>query len=185
MFSPRIRRLLPTASLLCALGLPSLALAQQTGNESDGRWSTHAGAGFSLSPGGFAVAFGGEYEILTPGFGIGPLVQIAGDDDELIVAPTANARYRFDLSHLDSEVARNLHPFVQGGLGFGYVDRERRGRDRDDIEFLLDGGLGLEYDLGEHLSIGNAVLFNGFPADDAAGEEFFFTWQLATLRYRF
>lgn len=150
----------------------------------DGVWSAHAGVGFTLSPTAALFAGGVEYEAL-PRLGIGPLLQVAFDDDITIVAPTAHARYRFDLSDLDNEVLRNVEPFVQGGLGFAFVEKDRPGNDPDDTEFLLNGGFGVEYRIDDTFSVGNSILFNGMPADDAVGEDFFVSWQFLTARMRF
>lgn len=152
--------------------------------DDDSRWEPYLGIGFGLSPASFLIDTGLDYQ-LTPNFGIGPRVQIGiGDDELLIVAPTANLRYRFDLDS-DDEFVRNLHPYLQGGLGLTYIEKERRGREFDDVEFLMNGGFGVEYAVNEDFSIGNGVLFNGMPADEALGEDFFFTWQFLTARLRF
>lgn len=171
----------------CALAMlmwPAGALAQSGSGRTDRRWSAHAGPGFTLSPTAFHFDFGAEYAV-TPGLGIGPLMQIAADDDILILAPTANVRYGFDLSGSDDEFVSRLRPYVQGGLGLAYVEKDRRGRNPDDTEFLLNGGAGVEYAITEELALGHGVMFNGMPADDAVGEDFFFSWQLLTFRYRF
>lgn len=147
-------------------------------------WEPYLGVGFGLSPTTFLIDTGLDYH-LNPNFGIGPRVQIGiGDDDLLIVAPTANVRYRFDLDS-DDEFVRNLHPYLQGGLGLIYIERDRFGREFDDVEFLMNGGFGVEYAVNDRFSIGNGVLFNGMPADEALGEKFFFTWQFLTARVRF
>lgn len=156
----------------------------EKGSSRDPSWSAHVGGGFSLSPGGGLFATSLEYAPVRE-LGIGPLLQIAGDDHTLIVAPTANLRYRVDLSHLDDDVLRRFEPYVQGGVGFAYVDKDRGPRDRDDAELMLNGGVGIEYRVSSPLSLGTGILFNGMPVDDAAGERFFFSWQLLSARVHF
>ena len=148
------------------------------------RWSAHVGSGFTLSPSAFLLTTGVEYEVV-PQLGVGPLLQFAVDNNDTIVAPTLNARYRIDLSRSGDDVVKRIQPFVQAGLGFAYVDKDRGGRDRDDTEFMLNGGLGLEYRVNTQFSVGSAVLFNGMPAGNAVGEDFFFSWQLVTARVHF
>ena len=170
--------------LLAASTWPAGARAQGGSAPPDTHWSVHAGPGFTLSPTAFHFDFGAEYAV-TPGLGIGPLMQIAADDDILILAPTLNVRYGFDLSGSDDEFVSRLRPYVQGGIGLAYVEKDRRGRNPDDVEFLLNGGAGIEYAITESLALGHGVMFNGMPADDAVGEDFFFSWQLMTFRFRF
>lgn len=173
-------------ALALALGaaLPAAAQHVSAGPSGANRWSLQAGPGFTASPTAFHFQVGAEYGI-TPGLGIGPLFQLAANDDVLILAPTANVRYGFDLSGAGDEFVRNLRPYVQGGLGFAYVDRDHRWRDREDTEFLLNGGFGVEYALTEDLALGTGMLFNGMPVDDAAGEDFFFSWQVVSFRFGF
>lgn len=181
-----IRHLELAACLLAgAAVLTGPAGAAQAAGDDGSRWSAHLGGGFTLSPDAGLLGAGLEYEAV-PRLGIGPLLQLAFDDDTTIVAPTAGFRYRFDLSGSGDEVLRRLEPFVQAGLGFAYVDKDRRGRgDREDAAFLLNGGLGLDYRADPRVSVGSSILFNGMPADSAAGERFFFSWQLVTVRLHF
>lgn len=146
-------------------------------------WSAHGGIGFGLDPSSFAFGAGLEYHVMHE-LSVGPLLQVLARDDQVIVAPTANVRYHFDLSHLDSDFASRLEPFVQGGLGLVYVDEDRP--DRDDTEFLLNGGFGLDYRIDERISVGSTLMFNGIPGGDkAVRENFFFTWQVVGMRYHF
>ena len=177
-----MHKLTTSILLACALALAAPALADPA---DDRPWSGHLGTGFGLSPDGFLLTAGLEYEVVDQ-LGVGPLLQLVLDDDTVVVAPTLNARYRIDLSDSGNDFLRDLEPYVQAGMGLAYVDRERRGRsDREDTEFLVNGGFGFEYNLSDRFAIGNGVMFNGMPADDAAGEDFFFTWQLVTARLRF
>lgn len=164
--------------------VPGLASAQSHPvGPREGDWSTHAGAGFTLGPDGALLAVGAEYAA-ADWLHMGPLVQIGLDDDHTIVAPTLNFRFAIDLSESRNEFVQRLEPYVQTGFGFAYINKERRGRDREDTGFLVNGGFGAEYWVTDDLAVGNGVLFNGLP-DRVAGEDFFLSWQMVTLRYRF
>jgi hypothetical protein len=164
---------------------PGRASAQSPSDTpEDSRWSAHLGGGFTASPGAGLIGLGLEYDV-APQLGFGPLMQLAVDDHDLIVAPSLNTRLRFDLSDSDDSVLRRIQPFIQGGVGFAYVDKDRRGRDREDTELMLNGGAGMEYRVAPSLSLGTSVLFNGMPVDSAAGERFFFSWQILTARAHF
>ena len=158
--------------------------AAQTERNDDFQWSAHAAGGFTLSPSAFLLTTGLEYQV-APELEFGPLLQFAFDNDDFIFASTANVRYHFDLSNANDQALRYLEPFIQGGLGLVHIDKDRRGRDRDDTEFMLNGGFGVDYWIDPRFSVGTAVLFNGMPAGQAAGERFFFSWQLLTARFRF
>ena len=182
--SQELKRAAIAAVVATALLSPASALAQaEDVGPTAGDWSPHAGLGFMLDPDGVLLAVGVEYAA-TDEFSIGPLLQLGFEDDHTIVAPTLNFRYRVDLSDVDNEFVRRIEPFVQAGLGFAYIEKERRFRDDDDTGFLLNGGFGAEYWVTDELAVGNSVLFNGMP-DDVVNENFFLSWQLVTLRYRF
>jgi hypothetical protein len=170
-------------ALLAAIAAFASSAFAQSVNTEAGDWSIQGGGGFTSDPDGGLVASDIEYSI-TGDFGVGPSVQLAFDDDVTIVAPTMNLRYRVDLSDVNNEFVRRLEPFGQLGLGFAYIEKDHAGGDDDDTGFLVNGGFGAEYWVTDALAVGNTVLFNGMP-DDVEGEEFFFSWQLVTLRYRF
>jgi hypothetical protein len=178
-------RSLAIAGLAAALAAPLSASAQSSKAHglNSGDWSAHGGIGFTADPDGFLFATGLEYS-LTRDFSVGPLIQLSFDDDDTIVAPTLNLRYRVDLTDVNNEFVRRIEPFAQLGPGAAYIEKDKRPGDDDDIGFLISGGFGADYWVTEDLAVGNSVLFNGMP-DDVEGENFFFSWQLVTLRYRF
>ncbi|MFQ5654918.1 MAG: hypothetical protein ACE5GW_09330 [Planctomycetota bacterium] len=154
----------------------------------DGVWALRdlrSGIGFTIDPDIFMIAFG-------LGFGRGgplelaPLVQLGISDDELLVAPALNVVYGFDLTELsgDRDVQR-LTPYVQGGVGMTYLEKERPGgRDDADTGLLFDFGFGVDYEVGDKLSVGTSILFNLLPAE-LSDEHFFVSWQLLSLRVAF
>jgi hypothetical protein len=177
-------RRLALAGLAVALAAPVPAFAQgKSFGLSAGDWSIQGGGGFTSDPDGALLATNVEYAI-TRDFGVGPVLQLSFDDDNTIVAPTLNLRYRVDLSDVGNEFVRRIEPSATFGLGFAYIEKDHSAGDDDDAAFLISGGVGAEYWVTDQLAVGNTVLFNGMP-DDAVDEDFFFSWQLVTLRYRF
>ncbi len=62
--------------------------------------------------------------------------------------------------------------------------RNRRFRDDDDLGFMFNMGLGVQYDWTDRMSFGTRMTFNVLPGE-VLGDRFFFSWQMAQLRYRF
>ncbi len=143
-------------------------------------WTIGAGIGFTAGPGTFLLDGDAAYA-LNENMSIGPRMQLGFSDDEVLVVPTANFRYVFDL-HLSPETSmQELTPFLQAGIGFGYVRKERGGGHTDDTGFLFNIGAGVEWSLGA-TTLGSNLMFNILPSE-TAGENFFFSWQLITLRF--
>ncbi len=146
--------------------------------------SIGASIGFTADPGTFLLALEAPFRV-APHITVGPLLQLGLSDDWTIVAPTANVRYAFDLSSASSPGVRKLSPFIQGGLGFAYLERDRNGRrDRDDTGFLFNMGGGIEYFVTEQFAVGSSIMFNVMP-DSVIGENFFFSWQMGSARFLF
>jgi hypothetical protein len=170
--------------LVLALLAPATSLA--AGDDvrlAPGEWSPHAGIGFTSDPDAFLLGVGLDYGVLE-WMSLGPLLQLGIGDDHTIVAPTLNFHFGIDLSGVSNRYVRRIEPFVQAGLGFAYIEKERGNRDRDDLGFLMNGGLGAQYWLTDEMAVGSNVLFNGMP-EDVVDENFFFSWQVVTFRYRF
>lgn len=172
-------------ALLATLGLIGLvastsASAQEAAN--DGRFSIQGGAGFTASPDSFLLEFEGAYE-LGNGFAFGPAIQFGLDDHFLLVSPTVFGRYGFDLSGVSQKELQRLTPYVQTGMGLTYIEEGRRNT-RDDAEFLINLGVGADYALSDNVSVGSRMLFNFLP-DEVVGQGFYYSWQVASLRYRF
>ena len=144
-----------------------------------GPFSVQAGLGFTADPDAFLLEFEGNYR-LGDGLSVGPLLQLGLDDDFTLVSPSGYVRYTFDLSHVTAPELRRLQPYVQGGLGFTYIDDD----DDDDIGFLISFGFGADYPITDSVSLGSRMLFNFLP-DDVVDENFYFSWQVVGVRYRF
>ncbi len=146
--------------------------------------SLRTGLGFTADPDTFLLGFEGDYVFSDP-FSTGVLVQLGVDDDLTMVSPVAYLRYRLDLGQLSPSLER-VEPYLQGGLGLTYWDVDHMGhfRNKDDTEFLMNFGFGVEYRLTNHISAGSHMLFNVIP-NEIFDERFYFSWEVATLRYRF
>lgn len=161
---------------------PLVAVAEREGSP----LSLETGIGFTSDPTTFLLAT--ELPIrVARDVDLGPLLQLGVGDDRLIVAPTLNARYSFLLSRYVTDhhpVWDRLRPIAHGGLGFAYLERNRRGADDDDLGFLFNLGMGIQYESTERLAFGTRVTFNVMPSE-VLNDRFFFSWQLAQIRYRF
>lgn len=148
-------------------------------------WSLQAGLGFMADPDAFLLGVEADYRIGN-GFSLGPSVELGLDDDFIVVSPTGYLRYSFDLGGI-SESLRPLRPFVQGGAGITWIHLDRpdfSGSDEDDVGFMANAGFGVDYGLTRHLALGSRMLFNFIPVN-VFGENFYYSWQVATLRFRF
>jgi hypothetical protein len=152
----------------------------------DHGFAFRTGLGFTADPSTFLTAFELPYYINSD-WQIGPALQIGVDDRETLVAATFNTRYFANFGQRDSrdEFVRKLAPYFHGGLGLVHIDIDRKNApDRDDTAFLFNLGFGLDFPINDQFSVGSQMSFNVIPGD-ALGENFFFSWQLATVEFRF
>jgi len=165
------------AILIVASGaLPTTALAQSGGLTSR---AIEGGIGFTSGPNTFLMAFGLPLG-LTRNVSIVPLIQLGFNDHRTLVAPTASLRYGFSLQNSSVAALRPVRPFIEGGLGLLYIDH----RSSDDVGFLMNVGIGLEYPLNDDVSLTSAMRFNGAP-DAVVGENFFYSWQVLGAQLHF
>jgi hypothetical protein len=184
------RNLLALFALVAAF-IPTSVMAQSRtagrpgGPPPEGVFSIQGGLGFTADPDTFLLEAEGNYSF-GRGVSFGPAMQLGLSDNRVLLSPMVYARYGFDLRRTDLGELRRLTPYVQAGPGLTYIDHDGRGRgrDRDDVGFLVSFGFGADYPISEHLDLGTRVLFNILPSD-VLGENFYFSWQLAALRYRF
>ena len=174
------------------MGLAGGAQAQQDWRgsmpqEPSNSVSVRASLGFTASPETFLMSAEVPFP-LSPVFSVGPLIQVGVADDRTIVAPTINGRFNISQSIPNDWASNRLQPFVQGGIGFAYIDQEVKRlnikRSRDDVGFLLNFGFGVDYYLTERIAIGSNLFFNVLPVE-TTGENFFFSWQVAGARIHF
>jgi hypothetical protein len=145
-----------------------------------GAFSAHGGVGFTASPETFLFAMGADY-FITSELSIGPLLQFGFEDDWSIFAPSLNVRWTFDLDLADPW--NRLKPFAEGGIGGCYMHHKRTGDD-EEWGFLINFGGGLEYYVTDTLALGTEMLFNFLPGE-VQGQDFFFSWQVLTVRFLF
>ena len=145
-------------------------------------WSIGVGIGFTAGPGTFLLDGDAAYA-LDEHMSIGPRMQLGFADDEILVAPTVNFRYVFDLQLSPETSMQELTPFLQAGIGLGYIRKDRGGGrgHTDDTGFLFNIGAGFEWSLGA-TTLGSNLMFNILPSE-VVGENFFFSWDLITLRF--
>ncbi len=165
------------------LGATSASAQSRSGDGPSPPFSVQAGLGFTDDPDAFLLEFEGNYR-LGDGLSVGTLLQLGLDDDFTLVSPLGYVRYTFDLSHATAPDLRRLKPYVQGGMGFTYIDIDVPRRDDDDIGFLMSFGFGADYPITDSVSLGSRMLFNFLP-DDVVDENFYFSWQVAGIRFRF
>jgi outer membrane protein with beta-barrel domain len=153
------------------------------GYDDSGTFSLRTGLGFTADPDTLLLGFEGEYAF-NDYFSMGPMVQLGIDDDTTLVSPVLFARFKTDLGGIDPDL-EPVEPYFQVGPGFTYWDIDAPpGRDDDDLEFLLNLGIGTEYRIDEHFSLGTQFGFNIIPTE-IFDERFYFSWEVLTLRYRF
>jgi hypothetical protein len=124
----------------------------------------------------FGLALNGDY-FLNQNLSVGPLVQFGLTDDLFQFGPSVQLKYTYDI---DQRLTANL----QGGLGFIYAELERSGRDRDDSSYLVPVGGGLEYKIGNDVSLGATVLLNFMDLDRVRDEDFYLS-VLGGLKFKF
>jgi hypothetical protein len=154
---------------------PATARDSFLGGDREGSSSIQLSGGFTSGPETALSAFQVSH-FLTDTIALAPVLQLGVADDHFLFAPSLDAKIAIDV-----DAAPRLLPFVQGGLGFAYIDEQRSdGRDDDDVGFLIHAGGGAEWFVTDRLSLGTAVFFNFLPGS-VQGEDFFFSWHVITF----
>ncbi len=176
-----MRRTMGRVRVAAGLVLGMLFLATEAGAQNAASpWTIGGGLGFSAGPTTFALDGDAAYA-LDEHMSIGPRIQLGFSNKKTIVTPTLNFRYAFDMNLSPDPSARKLTPFFQAGIGLGYIRKERSSGHIDDTGFLFNLGGGVEWSLGG-ATLGSNLMFNVLPSE-TAGENFYFSWQLITLRF--
>ena len=174
------------------LAAPVLAQSNDGGGagyRDEGTFSLKPGLGFTAGPETLLLGFEGDYRVAEP-FSVGLLTEVGLDDDVTIVSPQLFARYWPDLGELiDSDVAF-IEPYLHLGLGFSWWDADvYKGVNDDDTQFLLSPGFGVDFRISKQVSVGTQMLFNVIPAgihdNTRIDDQFYWSWQVVGLRYRF
>ena len=158
---------------------------------SPSRFSVQTGVGFFAEDNfdGFAWSGGGSYHI-DENWSVGVDLQVGVDDDFTFVSMPFFARYDFGDLPTDAPVLSQTHFFAKTGLGFtwaefdGTVGPLNIKVDEDDTGVLWVIGGGVEYSFDEHFSLESQMLFN-VTSNDLFDDDFYYSWQVIALRYRF
>jgi hypothetical protein len=167
------------ASMLCMGLLANSAIAQDKA-KSYPNFAVGMNLGFQTlggAGGNFEIGFDAPIQ-LTEHYSIGPWLQVGVASQHVNLLVSANSRWKFDF--LERTQFSKVEPFVQGGLGLAY----RKQGSSNSTDFLMNMGLGAEVPVTDHLYLGSDIMFNTVPTL-ASGGAFNFSWQFATLRYRF
>jgi hypothetical protein len=151
----------------------------------DSAWSSRTvglkgGVGFTVDPSSFLLTLQADFFLIDL-LAVGPLVQLGVSDHNTILAPTLNFQFVFDLPWQEVEA---LKPTAQFGLGFAYLHKNHRQGHDDDVGFLVNFGFGAEYFLTSQVALGTNFLFNFLP-HETLDVDFFFSWQVVTVRFQF
>jgi len=149
-------------------------------SEAEGSYFVEAGIGQTFGPSTFLLS-ATACKFVDSHLAIGPTLQLGIDDDETIFAPTFGVRRAFDL---DSADLHKVEPYLEGGVGFAYLEDDRRGGDDDDLGFLLTFGLGANVQLQPNLALGTGVLVNLMPGE-VLDERLFVSWRILQLQFAF
>jgi hypothetical protein len=146
------------------------------------RTSVKGGLGFTADPDAFLLGFEFDQPLQSSVSFIGRL-DLAFDDNDLIVSPSVGARYWFDLTRTSLGGLRPLRPYVDAGVGFTYLDEDHNDDD-DGFGLLIPLGFGAEWPITREIALGTDFHFNIIPVG-ADNESFYFGWQVLGVRYRF
>jgi hypothetical protein len=169
--------------MVCATPFSLHAESDLDASDSDSGFSLAGGIGFTGSPSTFLMQFDGLYHF-DRNLAAGPSLQIGVADNITVVSMSADARYTFQLTDRDDRPSK-LEPFLTGGLGFTHYSFDGGAfRDSSDTGFLMMLGFGVGYSVSERLGVESIMRFNIVPTG-VLGDKFYYSWQLAGIRYRF
>ena len=190
--------------VLATIGSPPVSSAQDWGEESDDGWSepaprrrptprsngaiprpigwsVRAGLGFIDDPNALLLNFEAPYAF-DQWVSAGPTLQVGIEDHNTIVAPTAAVTV--SIPDLPGDDFDNVHPYALVGIGFAYIEDDNRQNDNSSVGFLINFGVGVEYQVSERFSIGSQMMFNFLP-EETLDEDFFYSWQVGGVRIAF
>ena len=149
--------------------------------------SARFGIGFTADPDTFLMGLEVDYHVMRS-VSIGTQLHLGVDDDQSLVAPVAYGRYHLFLSDFGlGEMFDPVSGYGHVGLGINYQDFDgsrRPRRDDDELEFMWNTGLGVEYALNDEVSINSQMMLNFMP-DGVFGDHSYFSWEIVGVRYRF
>lgn len=178
----RFRNVLATL-IACATPLTLHAESDVDESGSDSGVSLAGGIGFTGSPSTFLMQFDGLYHF-DRNLAAGPSLQIGVDGQITIVSMSVDGRYTFQLADPEDPPSK-FTPFVTGGLGFSHYSADAGPfRDFSETGFLMMLGFGLGYRLSDEFGFESSMRFNIVPTE-VLGDKFYYSWQMAGIRYTF
>lgn len=115
----------------------------------------------------------------TEHLSVGPWVQVGFSQETVNLIVTANTRWKFDFLERTT-IFSKVEPFAQGGLGLVYT----KVNGASATDFAMNMGFGAEVPVSDHFYVGSDVMFTPILTRPQ-GANWAFSWQFATLRYRF
>jgi opacity protein-like surface antigen len=174
-------RLLAGIVFVCTASTAQAQSQKESRDDDRVRIAVGGSLGFTEGPDG--VQLGLDVPIsINRNLSVGPWVAVSLASQFIMVGATANVRYHFDV--FESRKLNKLRPFLQGGVGLNYLDPDTNVSGVESTDFLMNMGLGLDYELNDHVSIGSDLLFNLVP-QRGAGNTFYWSWQFIGARYKF
>lgn len=182
-------RNLPVSSMLAALallaGCAGIAAPQgelgHSRRADEGEVQAVGGLGVTDDPD--AILFGGQVDFfVAPELAVGPKLQLGVDSNSLIFAPSVNVKKVFPID--DGGRQSRWRPFVQGGVGFAWLNEEKRVGQDDDVGVMLSVGGGVEVFLDERFSLSTGIDLNILPGE-VLDESTFLSLRLIEMGVRF
>jgi len=173
----------------CVLVLLMSVIATQTANaQLNGieleDFSFEAGLGFFAEDNfdGFMLNFGPSFHI-DDNWSAGVDMQFGfeDDDDALLFSMPFYGQYDFNNFNTDIDIVKDMHAFAKLGMGFTHVDVDDFA---NDTGFLFVIGGGVAYTLTDHIDIESRMQFN-ITTNDFFEDDFYFSWEVISARYRF
>lgn len=138
------------------------------------------GVGVTDSPDSFLVTGDADF-YQSDRLAIGPTLLLGFDDTTGIMAPSFHAKFVFPLERKPENPL--FMPFVQGGAGFCWLQKDRPGDD-DDFGLLLQAGGGLEVRFDDRYALTSTLTINMLPGE-LVDEGAFLSWQIVQFSFPF
>lgn len=145
-------------------------------------WAFRMGAGFTIDPNNFLMNFELPYRF-DQYVSAGPMMQIGVEDEKLLVATTANVTVQ--VPNLPGEAFDRFHPNIFAGMGFAVIQNDDRRGENTDAGFLINTGVGVDYDLSAQVKLGSRMIFNFLPINRTLGERFWYSWEVIGIQFSF
>src|SRR5262245_4386509 len=139
---------------------PRAGLRDAARAPAEGDRSLAIGVGATYGPDTFLLTGDADF-YQSDRLAIGPSLQLGVHDDAGLIAPSCHAKFVFPIERKSDDPL--FMPFVQGGAGLCWIQKDRPGDD-DDLGFLLQAGGGLEVRFDERYALASTLLVNILPA---------------------